>query len=166
MGDDFKQIEQIMSNNAQVAVEKKEGKNSAYRLVTYDDTFVDFYYESFADYAMPKVVLRFNGERFEFDINEMKRAYTQKSFELFLNHLLEALKDKRNYNVFLNKILELIYSGNIDFAWKVIDVVLKDHDLFQVDEDDFKLKLLERLSMSVYYKDLKQINANSSLFIR
>lgn len=163
MGKNFRQLQKIAAGDNDDII----NKNNELRL--YDPIF-SYFFTSFADSPMPKVYLKFADNKLVFDKQKMKRSYNNNEF----NQILAKLDQKTNKNStktgmaseFLGNTINLIYSGNANLAWKLIDEFFSKGNVLtppmresiDFSSSDLKRQILCKLSESLYAKDIEEIN--------
>ena len=105
-----------------------------------------------------KVTLKFDGDKFVFDKEAMKRKISKEEFDKLIADLsIKLTNDISSYErkrIVADEVMHLIYSGNGNFAMQLIDIVWSKY----YDFAEFKSGLLETLIYSPYIDGIKEIN--------
>jgi hypothetical protein len=163
VADNFKEVAEIrgLADGVEFKDIDKDGKPE---LIGRDCTFMDWW-AAFGEAPAPKVIMRYGDNGFVFAEDLMKKD--PPSTEQMRSYIK---KNKGGFITWVWKyMLDLIYSGNGDKAWKFYDMVDWDPDwesqMMQEntekeisDKEDFKQAFKEHLTTSTYWPQLKTFN--------
>ena len=129
--------------------------DKSYKIIVEDATCVHFVPWPF---PYEKVTLKFDGDKFVFDKEAMKRKISKEEFDKLIADLsIKLTNDISSYErkrIVADEVMHLIYSGNGNFAMQLIDIVWRKY----YDFAEFKSGLLETLIYSPYIDGIKEIN--------
>lgn len=130
-----------------------------YRLSLLDVTFKNFH-TSFAYSVMPRVFLKFDGNRVVFDSEAMLHRINE---DVFIKNLseLEAQwtgDQIEDFYKFLDTVINLIYSGNADFGMKMIDAIFARHKFENLTAVRLKSDILCRIKNSEFANEIISLN--------
>jgi hypothetical protein len=120
----------IEDGDADLAHFEKLNSDRGYFYVTYD--IWSYWPSSFASSVTHKVVLRWDGEKFRLDLNEMRSPRpTDQLWKTALKDVDNALRDGGDTRGALgvtlwDTTLDLIYTGHSELAWKFVREVNPD----------------------------------------
>lgn len=161
--DDFSTLAEIKGLADGVKFEDIDGDGKQ-EISGHDCTFMDWW-ASFGEVLAPQVILRYGEDGYVFSEDLMKkdapgdsamRAVVKKNKDSFVTYVWKYM-------------LDLIYSGNGDAAWRFFDMVdwnpewegqlTEDGaDRAMSDKEDFKQAFKEHLTTSVYWPNVKTFN--------
>ena len=156
LGEKFRLIQKIETYDAFIKF-LPQGANQPYKLETQDRVF-NYFYTSFASSVAPDVILRLDGTQFVFDVEAMRRKVDKQEFKKLLSALNVKLDKDHDFIDFLDQVVKLIYSGNVDFAMRLIDDVLHKYNFNKLTAEIFKQDLLCKLKNSQYITGIQKMN--------
>jgi hypothetical protein len=161
--DDFSVLAEIkgLADGVKFEDVDKDGKPE---VIGHDCTFMDWW-ASFGESPAPKVILRYGDGAYVF-AEDLMRKDAPTDAEM----LSYVKKNKNSFITYVWKyMLDLIYAGNGDAAWRFFDMVEWDPswegqlvedgaDRTVSDKEDFKQAFKEHLTTSQYWSQLKSFN--------
>lgn len=156
LGEEFKKIAQIEGYDSQFEFADLDGDNVP-DIRGRDMTF-RYWETSFAESPAPVIILRYDGETYSLATTLMKQPYpsgseyTRKFQEI---KKTEEWREGRVPPILWGYMLDLIYTGNGELAWKIIDTAWPKK---RKGKKEFLTKFKEKLSEGPYWEDLKVMN--------
>lgn len=162
IGDTFKLMESIDLQNSTGSFKDLRGDGDL-RLIIQDWTF-QYWNACFAESFAPDVILRYVSGKYRPDLELLKKpAPTQKTLEKMASEFKPMFASKwvkgdPNNNLQVpprlwGKMLDLIYSGNMDSAWKLCELSWPAKNPGKA---TFFKKFIKQLQTSPYYNDINQ----------
>lgn len=149
-------LAKIADGDTDLAHFEKRDREGGYYYVTSD--IWSYWPASFASSVSHQVVLRWNGDKFQLDLDKMRSpAPTRKQWNAALKDVDDALKDggetRDDLGVTLwDTTLDLIYTGHSDLAWRFVREA--NPDAFKGSNPTFG-EFCSELKHSVYWSDLE-----------
>lgn len=176
LGSDFKKVMTIEGEDNPVYIKDVDG-DGLFEVLSADSTFNDFY-SGYANSAKPRVIQRIKKNRLVVATDLMKSLkvspeYLKKRAAEGKKIYADGTKDENVAATFIpyvtGEMLNLVYTGNADSAWKLLDQVWplsKDQKLKMPGTLDptertkaqFLQEFKERLSKSPYWNGLQELN--------
>jgi hypothetical protein len=174
LSESSKLIQKISAFDSILSVSKST-ENNSYTLSLKDVTFSSFY-GPYSSSFFPEILLTFNGKYFAPNRSKMSNKLSQESFEELKTNITAELNTSADISKVTSTVLTLIYSGNGDLAWQLIDYCFDKYNFYinpsyissssdlsnkkaiQVNVNQFKTDLLNTLACSQYYKAIKKMN--------
>jgi hypothetical protein len=152
---DVRQIAALAVQDAEESYFADLDDDGVYEFVTYDYTFA-YWHTSFANSPAPRVVLRFNGSRYELALDLMRKpAPTTPD----AGHVRSDLGDPLYPRPSLwRNMLTLIYTGHADLAWKLVS---SRWPRGVVPREEFLRGFCGQLANSPYFEALRPTLANA-----
>lgn len=175
LGTKLRQIQKIESGNSDIKF-ISQGFNKPYMLLLKDDVFA-YFNASYANSIMPDVWLKYEGEKFVFAQDIMRKKSSTADIKAMLLKIAPKNNKKPKLTTLLAPTINLIYSGNAQLAWEFIDAAYAKYKSFDnsvgyknskynkyLTAAELKEQILCKLKDSKFYNDLKTIN-NHQLMI-
>jgi hypothetical protein len=157
IGDRFRYIQTIDAADAECADFENVDNDDALEFPMYDWTFA-YWRTCFASSPVPFVILKYNGQEYEMACDLMRKP------SLSHDELLRLATDIRTSEEWKTdqppimlwaRMLDLIYTGNMDQAWPLVELSWpSDIDGKQEFLTDFKAQL----AASPFWKDVQRLN--------
>ncbi len=155
LGDVVREVATVDSEDSDYAHFEGIHHNGTYEFLGWDYTF-GYWHTSFADSPSPQVILRFNGARYALDLAAMHKAAPSGAE---LNGVVREVRSGdrfQNYPppVLWKTMLDLIYTGHPDRAWKLVD---QSWQPGHVAKQTFLERFCGRLASGQYFSDLRPL---------
>jgi hypothetical protein len=156
LGEEVKKVDTIYGGNSSFEFKDLNG-DGIYEAIGNDDTFA--YWEApYAESPMPSVILKFDGRKYAIS-DLMKRPAP--SNEQLVARLEQLSRDQGESRWGIppstwGYMLELIYSGNGDLAWKFCDMMWAKRG--KGNKEDFLSEFRKKLAESPYWDGIKSLN--------
>ncbi len=169
LGDRMKLVAVLNGEHSVLEFKDLDG-DGKHEVIGRDWTFA-YWYASFAGSPAPEIILHWNNGKYRLSEDLMKKTYdlndVRKTAEEFRRDALPESESNQSLHWearWWAAMLELIYSGNGDIAWKFFDWFwpvpdeksLKEKWL--TDKKKFLAEFKKQLRMSPYWIDLKKLN--------
>lgn len=158
MGDTFRQIAKLDISHADLSHFEDLDNNGMMKFVTADFTFA-YWKTSFADSPAPDVILTFRDRLYRLDARHMHKPppAEQVLFEMAEQvRTDEAWRNRDQPSGLWRIMLDLIYSGNADSAWKFFDKAWPEN---VQGKDQFFEEFKAQLKTSPYWVEIRRMNA-------
>jgi hypothetical protein len=162
IGDTFKFIDHLETRDGVDSDFKDLRGDGNLELIMYDWTF-EYWHTSFVFSPAPTVILRYLDHKYRPDLELMhKPAPTEQHLQRMAKELKSKFADAAKFidddkwsapPSLWGKMLDLIYSGNMDSAWKLWNLSWPTN---HPNKELFLKDFIEELQTSPYYKDINQ----------
>ncbi|HEY9867644.1 MAG TPA: VCBS repeat-containing protein [Candidatus Obscuribacterales bacterium] len=171
LGDQFKKLATLDGRDSPMTFQDIDG-DGVFEVRGRDSTFA-YWNAAFVDSVLPAIVLRFREGKYELASNIMRSPAPERSLlEERIRQIREDMKPQSpgtssplNLSPSLwNCMLELVYSGNGNLAWKVLEEVWPAGKAAwsihegEVSRDQFLRRFKSQLATSPYWPDIKELN--------
>ena len=158
MGDTFRQIAKLDVSHADLSHFEDLDNNGTLKFVTSDFTFA-YWKTSFADSPAPDVILTFRDRLYRLDARRMHKPPPAEQVLFEMSEQVrtdEAWRNRDQPSGLWRIMLDLIYSGNADTAWKFFDKAWPEN---VQGKDQFLEEFKAQLKTSPYWVQIRRMNA-------
>ena len=158
LGTPVREVAAIRADDSDYAHFEDLNHDGKFEFVVWDFTFA-YWHTGFAQSPAPRVVLRFSGTRYKLASDLMSKAplsaeeLTKKAAELKNTEWDDGYPPPELWGT----MLDLIYTGNSEEAWKLVPAVWKPNG---VSERQFFIDFCAQLSKSRYFSELRSTIEN------
>ena len=163
ISDVFRVVDQIDTRNDDYPEFKDLRKDGSLDLVMDDWTF-EYWHVCFADSPSPTVILLYQNHKYRPDLELMKKpAPSDQELHIMAKSMSAKFDSATKFNddekwaapvELWGKMLDLIYSGNMDSAWKLCDL---SWPAKHPGKELFLKEFADKLMTSPYYNDINQV---------
>jgi hypothetical protein len=156
LGEEVKKLDRISGGNSSFEFKDLNG-DGIYEAIGNDDTFA-YWETSYVESPMPGVILKFDGKKYV--VSDLMRRPAP-SDEQLVAKLEEVSRDQGESRWGIppsawGYMLELIYGGNGDLAWKFCDMIWAKRG--KGNREDFLSEFRKQLAESPYWDGIKSLN--------
>jgi len=165
IGDQFRYIQTIDAQDSDLADFENVDGDPALELPMVDWTFA-YWRAGFLESPAPRVVLKYDGSRYAMAPNLMRKPplsqdeFVQVATEIAASLEAELAEQREPGNRLAQRMLDLIYSGNMEQAWELADLSWPKGDGGKA---AFLRDFRSQLATSPFWDELQAMNGRRSL---
>jgi hypothetical protein len=157
LGPEFKLVHKFDTEDSDVVFKKVPGYKGIYAVL--GDQAFTYFYGPFSASIFPELIYYCEEDKCRPDLKAMaKPKFTDKEFDTLVLKVKKELEIENYFNVpVIKPAINLVYSGNADQAWKLIDLTWNDKKVLK---EKFMKDFKCRLQKSHYFNVINELNKN------
>jgi hypothetical protein len=160
LGPKFKLVHKFDTADSAVVFKKVPGYKGIY--AAFGDAAFSYFYGPYAASIFPEIIYYCENDKCIPDLKAMaKPKFTNKEFDTLVLKVKKDLETENYFNVpAIKPAINLVYNGNADQAWKLIDLTWNDK---KTSKEKFTHDFKCRLQKGRYFDVINKLNKNKLL---